>query len=221
MICLFACFTCTRKTTFNVKVYNYALDEPTPNAKVALIERSASSDCKLIASAISDANGFCSFSNERLKKSGKDYFIEVTEAYGTQLGFSCENRTSGFITPGSNKEQIYNTDFVEGFFRIQYNNLLNPSQQGDSLLVYLNTIDYPNPKETGSTVVQGGGGVFSNWNKYSSNNNIPSIFTLDLIKIKAQRLKRYIYKRKMGVVTEKIDTVKVYPTVTTTIVIDW
>ena len=43
----------------------------------------------------------------------------------------------------------------------------------------------------------------------------------EIIKTTGQRLRRQIRKRKMGVVTDVVDTIKVYPNTLTTVMIDW
>jgi hypothetical protein len=49
----------------------------------------------------------------------------------------------------------------------------------------------------------------------------PSVIKSEVIKTKGQRLRRHIRKRKMGVVTDVVDTIKVYPNTLTTVMIDW
>lgn len=160
------CLTCKKKTSIQVHVFNPALDEYVPNATVVLVEKTgdgggglfggADAKCKEIATATSDANGNCYFEKEKLKRSnGYDYFCVVKESWGISQGYSCANHTSGFIDKGKANDIIV-TDQSKAYLQVQYNNLLNPSQSGDSLIVSLTTIEYPNPK--GGVVYGGGGG---------------------------------------------------------------
>ena len=48
-----------------------------------------------------------------------------------------------------------------------------------------------------------------------------SILKSEIIKTTGQRLRRHIRKRKMGVVTDVVDTIKVYPNTLTTVMINW
>jgi hypothetical protein len=58
---------CKKKTSIDVLVFNYALNEPVANAKVALIESNESgafasnSSCNELTTFISDAEGKCNF----------------------------------------------------------------------------------------------------------------------------------------------------------------
>lgn len=218
---------CKKNTAVKVNVYNYALDEAVPGAKVVLIERKegglfeTDASCSEIASINCDVNGNCSFDREKLKTNSRyKYFLAIKEAYGVEISYPCGGKTSGFVDVGSSQSEILNADIFDGFVQVRYNNLLNPSQPGDSLIIGLSTIEYPNPK---GGVVQGGGGVFGAFPHYNINdppNNPPQIL-LPPIRIKAQRLRRYVRKHKLGVITVKIDTIKIYPNTTTIVEIDW
>ncbi len=223
------CFTaCKRKTTIKIKVYNAALAEYVANATVAIVEKKgdagagilgAAASCKEIFTATTDANGECTFDKEKLKTKNKvNYFCAVTQSWGQVQYYSCGNRTDRFLTVGKTNDIIVG-DEAEAYFQIQYNNLLNPSQAGDSLVVGLITIEYTNPK---GSVVQGGGGVFGNRNE-NGDNNFPyqNIWLTTKEKTKAQRLLRYVKKRKLGVVTTSVDTIKVYPNKDNIIQINW
>ncbi|MBL7910762.1 MAG: hypothetical protein JNJ41_06895 [Bacteroidia bacterium] len=218
--------TCKKKTSIRVKLFNPALNEYVANGTVVLVEKkgdsgggifSGTSSCKEVASAVTDANGECYFDNEKLR-SNRDYFLAVKESWGSEQGYPCGGSYFGNVEKGGTHDMVV-IDEADGYFQIQYNNLLNPSQQDDSLIVSLVSIEYNNPK---GGVVQGNGGVFGNWNYYGQNGfPFPSTIIVTPIKTKGQRLKRTIRKRKMGIVTTTIDTVKVYPKQTTIIPINW
>ena len=223
--------TCKRKTTITIKVFNPALDEYVANAKVVLIERKGegiggflvpAASCKEVAEATTDANGYCSFDKERLKiSSNRTYFCSIKESWGKTQFYTCAGRTSGFIDVGKTQDIIV-SDEADGNLQVQYNNLLNPSVSGDSVIVSLSTIEYPNPKGTGSSVVQGGGGVYGGAGTHDSPNYpFASTIKSEIIKTTGQRLRRQIRKRKMGVVTDVVDTIKVYPNTLTMVIIEW
>ncbi|MCU0360193.1 MAG: hypothetical protein MUF75_05650 [Bacteroidia bacterium] len=223
---MFVLFCCKKKTSIEAKVYNYALAEPVANAKVVLVERKESGlfvsdvSCIEIASATTDTEGNCSFDKEKLKTGAKyTYYLAVAEAYGKAQDYPCGGKTSGFLEIGENQNQKLDVGGIEATLRIQFNNLLNPSQPGDSLIIGLSTIEYNTPKG----IALGGGGVFSAFPYYNINSppNFPAILLTEPQQTEAQRLKRYIRKRKLGVMTIKVDTIKVRPYETNTVVIDW
>jgi hypothetical protein len=166
-IVLVSLTTCKRKTTITIRVFNPALDEYVANAKVVLIERKGegsggflvpAASCKEIAEVTSDANGYCSFDKERLKiNNNRTYFCSIKESWGKTQFYTCAGRTSGFIDVGKTQDIIV-SDEADGNLQVQFNNALNPSISGDSLIVSLSTIEYPNPK---GGVVRGGGGGWS------------------------------------------------------------
>lgn len=223
----FVSYTCKKKTSIDVNVLNYRLDEPVANAKVVLIERELSTfgntySCNEIASARTDANGNCNFDKEKLKDRSKfEYFLVVAEAYGKAQTYPCGGKTSGFLKVGDNQKQKLDVGGIKTVFKVQYNNLLNPSQPNDSLIVSLTTIAFT--QANGSPFL-GGGGVFGGFQYYLPLNpppSYPSIYTTEVITTEAQRLKRYIRKRKLGVMSVKIDTIKVLPNQTNIVEIDW
>jgi hypothetical protein len=146
-------YTCKKKTAIEANVYNYRLDEPVANARVVLVERKESGllvsdiSCTEIASATTDAQGNCSFDKEKLKTGAKyTYYLAVAEAYGKAQDYPCGGKTSGFLEIGENQNQKLDVGGIEATLRIQFNNLLNPSQPGDSLIIGLSTIEYNTPK---------------------------------------------------------------------------
>ncbi len=218
--------TCKKKTSIRVKLFNPALNEYVANGTVVLVEKkgdsgggifSSTSSCKEVASAVTDANGECYFDKEKLR-SNRDYFLAVKESWGLEQGYPCGGSYFGNVEKGGTRDMVV-IDEADGYFQIQYNNLLNPSQQDDSIVVSLVTVEYNNPK---GGVVQGNGSAFYNYNFYGENGfPFPSPIIVPPIKIKGQRLKRTIHKRKMGVVTTIIDTVRIYPKQTTLVPINW
>lgn len=220
--------TCRKKTTVKVKLFNPALNEYVANASVVLIERKGesggilggTSSCQEIATAVTDEHGECHFDEERLRKNEKyRYFCAVKESWGISQGYPCAGKSDGFLKKGQT-ETILVIDEADGILKVQYNNLLNPSQAGDSLVVGISTLEYKNPK---GGIVQGGGGIFGSAPYYNVNNppNNPPVLISPPIKVKGQKLKRYVRKRKMGIMTISVDTIKVYPGTTTIVEIDW
>ena len=220
--------TCKKKTSIKVKLFNPALNEYVANAKIVLVDKkgysndgkhAGSKDCEEIANAITDNNGECFFDREKLVSSKKhNYFVAVKESWGAEQFYPCGGDALCYIDVGNNNDKVL-SDVGEADFIIQYNNLLNPSQQDDSLIVNLFTIGYT---DLVGNVFQGNEGVFGTSHFYGYNGfPFASSFTTPLMKIKSQRLKCTIRKRKMGIVTTTVDTVKVYPNQTTTIPINW
>lgn len=220
---------CKRNTNIKVKAVIAALDEPCRNCKVVLVERkengffSSNAQCKEFASAITDNNGECNFDKERLKtRNNFDYFLTVSDAYGQQLSSTCAGKTSGFIKVGNSQEEILDASGLNGTLVVQYNHPLQPFIFEDSLIVSLSTLEYINPKD--GSIVKGGGGIYFGGYSYLVPNptpTLPNLILSDPKQTKAQRLQRYVRKRKMGVMSVKVDTVKIYPNQTTTVVIDW
>ena len=220
--------TCKRKTTITIRVFNPALDEYVANAKVILIERKGegsggflvpAASCKEIAEVTSDANGYCSFDKERLKiNNNRTYFCSIKESWGKTQFYTCAGRTSGFIDVGKTQDIIL-SDEADAYVQVQYNNALNPSVSGDSLIVSISGIKYINPKD-GKEI--GGGGINGGISTHDDPNYpFASILKSEIIKTTGQRLRRQIRKRKMGVVTDVVDTIKVYPNTLTTVMINW
>jgi hypothetical protein len=208
-------------------VFNPALDEYVANAKVILLERKGegsgsflvpAASCKEIAEVTSDANGYCSFDKERLKiNNNRTYFCSIKESWGQTQFYTCAGRTSGFIDVGKTQDIIL-SDEADAYVQVQYNNALNPSVSGDSLIVSISGIKYINPKD-GKEI---GGGINGGISTHDDPNYpFASILKSEIIKTIGQRLRRQIRKRKMGVVTDVVDTIKVYPNTLTTVMIDW
>jgi hypothetical protein len=111
------------------------------------------------------------------------------------------------------------TDAGEGFLQIQYNNLLNPAQQGDSLDIAISSVEYLDPV---LGLMQGGGGEFYA-RPYYGGHGYPfqATIILEPIKVSAGKKRLYIYKRKLGIATTTIEEIKVYPNSTTSVPINW
>jgi len=219
-------FTCRKKSDISITAYNYALGEPIANAEVIIVESkingslfSASTECKEIAHATTDANGQCIFTDLKLKKKQSvQYAAKVKYSYGKSDSYNCNVTENSEVKLGENN-LVLNSSTYDCFFKIQYNNALNPSQAGDSIIVYMTSPKYDVP---GQPYPFGGGGAFGNKNKYGDNNfPYPSFFTSNLIKSNAGKHILYLNKIKMGIQTQTIDTVKIYPYETKIIEINW
>lgn len=219
--------TCRKKTWIKVKVYNYALNEPIANATVVLFEKKGESgggifggnaSCKEIGLMTTDSNGECHFEKEKLRAAGKyNYFLAITNAYGIQQNYPCGGKTSGFLDKSKTQAVALNASYFDGYFRIQYNNLFNPSQIGDSLIVMPRRLIFNTPE--GGTV--GGGGIFGGGIYVSSgNNNYPPTFNSQPDKVTGI-IVIDVRKRKLGVLSTYSDTIKAYPNKTTTAQINW
>lgn len=156
--------TCKKKTTIDVQVFDYALNEPVANAKVVLVERkesgvfSSDASCNEIATSITDAYGNCSFDKEKLKTSSSyQYFMAITESYGKAQSYPCGGKTSGFLNVGTTNQKKLEVGIIASFIKVQLNNLFNPAQSGDSLIINIYNPKYTLP-ESGNT--RGGGGFY-------------------------------------------------------------
>lgn len=218
------CITCKKKTTIKVKLLNPILNEYVSNATIVLVERHKGGifggiSCKEIATTVTDNNGECLFDKDKLRTNGNyDYYCAVKESWGIPQTYPCGGKTSRFLAKGKTQDLLM-TDYADGYLRVQYNNLLNPSQSGDSLIIGISTIGYYDPI-VGD--VPGGGGVFGNWNYYGeSGYPFPAIILSDPVKTIGGKKLVFIRKHKMGVITTSVDTIKVYPNQTTIVQVNW
>ena len=227
IICVCSFLTCRKKTNATAIAFNYALNEPIANATIVLVEKhdgggifSSNSACKEIASTTSNTNGECFFDKEKLKTNKKySYYLAIKNAYGKAQSYSCGGKTSGFLDIGKTNQQILNLSDFDAYFKIQYNNLLNPSQAGDSIAVGVISPKYIVPNQP---YPFGGGGVFAGWSYYGDNNYPYAPLITSFTKTtNAGKNVLYIYKKKMGVVSQSTDTIKIYPYETKIITIDW
>jgi hypothetical protein len=215
--------TCKKKTSIDVILYSYALNEPVANAKIGLVQRklhasSGTYSCEEVDSKITDAMGHCNFDREKLRtNSSYQYFIGIAEAYGKPQDYPCGGKSSGFLKVGSTSKQTIDVGNFPAFLKVQLNNFLIPSQANDSFFVSVRNPEYKVPGEQ----YPRGGGVFSKSGYQWGGGNPSPVVISDLIKTDAGKNTVHIRKRKMGVVTTSIDTVKIYPYETKVIEINW
>lgn len=200
------------------------MNEYIAGATIVLVERKdgglfSEMNCKEIASAVTDANGECFFDREKLKKNKSfSYFCAVKESWGTKHGYPCAGIAERFIKKGGTQAWLM-TNYEDGFIRVQYNNLLTPSQPNDSLVLTITVVNYYDPV---GDRYQGGGGVFFAGPYYSCNGfPFPAKVTTAEAPTPAGRLLVKTRKRKMGIVTTNTDTVKAYPNKTTIVEVNW
>ena len=215
--------SCKKNTTVTVKLFNPALNEYVANATIVLLEQTdkslfSSSSCKEIASATTDANGVAVFSKENLRTSSSyHYQLGVKDSWGIAHENTCSTQTQNYLDVGKTQE-IQISDYIEAQFEMQINNALNPSISGDSLVSIVAPMVYYDPM-IGHTQGGGGGG----YGVLTQGTTYPSIIITPKTKIFANRLVVTTRKRKMGVVTESIDTVRMHPYngAVTTVQINW
>ena len=221
--------TCKKKTTITVKVFNPALNEYVAGAVVSLLEIKdskgfigigAKTDCNEIATATTDANGIATFDKEKLRTANKyKYKLAIKESWGISHKNPCGSQTQDYIDVGKTQE-IQLSDYLEIEYKVEYNSsYLNPSMSGDSLISVIQPMVYYDPM-IGHT--QGGGG--GDYIILTYNNNYPITTTTYSQKttIFANRLVVTTRKRKMGVASTTVDTVRAYPSNGVTIVkLNW
>lgn len=224
---LFSFFSCKKKTTIKARVYNYAMGEAVAGATVDLVEKKevgslsgSSSKCEVLATAITDANGYCVFDGAKLKTGSKfEYYLGLSKAYGDIQTYPCGGKTSGFINVGESNEQVLNASYFDGFLKVEYDNLLSPSQNGDSLTLRILSAEYSIP---GEPYPSGGGGVLVSFPYYGGSGfPYPSVYYLNPVKTQCGYKVVNIRKRKLGVVTTSIDTILVRPNQETLLQVQW
>ncbi len=225
ILCLFT--TCRKKSDIEITAYNYALGEPIVNAEVIIVESTlrgglfnASSDCKEIASATTDDEGRCAFDNLKLKtKRGIQYAAKLKYSYGKSDRYNCNITENSEVKKDGTSNLILNSSIYDAFFKVQINNLLNPSIPGDSLIVGMMSPEHNAPDQP---YPFGGGGVFYSAPFYGANGfPFPDVLYSDVKPTSAGKNVLNIRKKKMGVVTQTIDTIKIYPYETKIIEINW
>jgi hypothetical protein len=217
MLCtMFFFASCKKETTISVTLFNPALNEYVPNATIVLNEIK-SSGCTEIASAITDANGTAVFSKENLHTSSSyKYKLGIKESWGVTHQDPCSSQTQNFLNVGgTNNVQL--SDYVDAQVKIQYNNVFSPGINGDSLICLINQSNYCDPIDGGCQ----GGGIENAHIDYNSYFPLPNPLLTQPVTIFANKLIVKIRKRKMGIVTTTIDTIKAYPNKTTTIQVNW
>ncbi|MCA0430496.1 MAG: hypothetical protein LCH32_08335 [Bacteroidetes bacterium] len=217
--------TCRKKSDITITAWNYAMAEPITNAEVAIFEVkykgglfSAGTECKEIAHATTDANGQCFFSNLKLNKNnGLQYAAKVKYSYGKADFYNCNVTENSEVKVLNKNDLTLNSSDYDAFIKFQFNNILNPSISGDSIWFSSKTRAYNLPEKP---YPYGGGGLLNTFYKYNGN-NYPSVITTNILKTYAGKIPIYIYKKKMGIVSQTIDTIKIYPYETKTIEINW
>ena len=226
ILCLFT--TCRKKSDIEITAYNYALGEPIADAEVIIVESklrgglfSASAECEEIAHATTDANGRCAFDNLKLKtKKGVQYAAKIKYSYGKDDFFNCNVTQNSEVEKAGANNLVLNSSTYDCYFKVKINNLLDPSISGDSLYEYATSPRYEVP---GQPYPFGGGGVFIGWSSHGDNGfPYPPVVVSDKwVKSNAGKHVLKIYKKKMGVVTQTVDTIKIYPYETKLIEINW
>ena len=219
--------TCRKKSNISITAWNYALGEPITNAEVIIIESqykgglfNAGTQCKEIAHATTDANGQCFFDNLKLKKNQNvQYAAKIKYSYDKSDNYHCNVTENSEIKLENSNNKVLNSSTYDCFFKVQFNNLLNPSQTNDSIAIGIISPKYEVPGQP----YPFGGGVYSGWSYYGDNGfPYPSVVISNYsTKSNAGKHVLKIYKKKMGVVTQTIDTIKIYPYETKTIEINW
>ena len=210
--------SCKKETTITVKVFNPALNEYVDNATVVLLEVK-SSNCTEIASAVTDANGAAVFSKEELHTSSSyKYKRGIQDSWGIAHQDPCGTITQNYLNVGHTNEVLL-SDYLEIEYKVRCNNTLNPSISGDSLTCSVSPMVYYDPVY--NITQGGGGGQYVNFT-YDLNYPVASVYTSPAIKIFANRLVVTTRKRKMGIGSTTVDTVRAYPSNGVTIVdINW
>lgn len=216
--------TCRKKTTIKVKLLNPLLNEYVSNATIVLVEKKdgglfSKGGCKEIATAVTDNNGECTFDEEKLKKNASySYFCAVKESWGLQQSYPCEGIADRFLKKGGAQDWIV-TDYGDGTVQLQYKNLFNPAQIGDSLYAIATRESFYDPI-AGHDV--GGGGVNNNSiQSFDPGQIYPPIIDATYPTKASGVFVIKTRKRKLGVVSTRVDTVKAYPNKTTIIEINW
>jgi hypothetical protein len=221
--------TCKKKTTISVKVFNPALNEYVSGAVVSLLEIKdtkgfigigSKTECNEIATVTTDANGIATFDKEKLHKASKyKYKLAIKESWGIAHSDPCGSAREDYLDVGKTQE-IQLSDYLEIEYKVEYNSsYLNPGISGDSLIADIAPMVYYDPM-IGHT--QGGGGGTTVNLTYDINYPITSTYYGPIRKIFANRLVVTTHKRKMGIATITVDTVRAYPSNGLTIIrLNW
>lgn len=226
---LVLCTTCKKKTTINVRVFNPALNEYVVGAEVCLLEIKVTTgfmgigsktDCNEIETATTDANGIAIFDKEKLRTAQKyKYRVAMKESWGIAYKNPCSSSREEYLDIGKTQD-VQLSDYHEIDYKVEYNSsYLSPSMSGDSLIATIQPMVYYDPL-IGHT--QGGGG--GSYVILTHDNNYPIINTTysQSTRIFANRLVVTTRKRKMGIISTTVDTVRAYPSNGVTIVrLNW
>jgi 5-hydroxyisourate hydrolase-like protein (transthyretin family) len=219
LVCLIFYFTsCKKETTITVKVFNPALNEYVANATVVLLEMT-SSNCTELATATTDNSGTAMFSKEKLHTSSSyHYQFGIKESWGIAHANACGTQAQNYLEVGKTQE-VQISDYLEIEYRVRCNNTFNPGISGDSLRCDVAPMVYYDPM-LGHT--QGGGGGATVIFAYDVSYPMTAVYTSSSTKIFANRLVVTTRKRKLGILTTTVDTVRAYPSNGVTIVdINW
>lgn len=218
--------TCKKKTDIEVKVYNPYIEEYVANATVVIVAKKGESggglfsgraSCSEIATATTDVNGIAHFDNQKLKtREGYKYFGVVKEAWGVTKSYPCGGYQGSYLDKGKSNS-ILLTEYTEGSINVQVNNMFNPAIAGDSIIFKSNRLAVYDPKFGGNI---GEAFLFGIEEEYNASTSYPNV-TIGNSTPLYGKIRVYIRKRKMGVVTTTIDTIKAYPNQTTTIQVNW
>jgi hypothetical protein len=141
------------------------LGEPIANAEVAIFEVkykgglfSAGTECKEIVHATTNGEGKCVFNNLKLKKNnGVQYAAKIKYSYGKADFYNCNVTENSEVKLEKMNNLVLNSSTYDCFFKVQTNNLLTPSQPGDSLIASIASPKYVVP---GQPYAFGGGRGF-------------------------------------------------------------
>jgi hypothetical protein len=221
--------SCKKKTDIEVKVYNPYLDEYTSGATIAIIERkgtagggifAGSASCKEIATAVTDVNGVAVFNDTKLKRrEGYEYYPVIKEAWGTTNNYPCGGYNGVLLDKGKTNTIIKSDRSDGGDIKIQYSNLFNPAIIGDSIYIIGTRISGYDPEL--NHVVGETGGFLGRMEKYDfAKPSYPNLMVDNGPKLNG-RFRLYIFKKKLGVITTTIDTIKAYPNETKIVQVNW
>jgi len=218
------CSTCKKKTTITARVFNPALNEYLVGAVVSLLETKttegvlggigAKEECNEIATAITNSEGRAYFDMQKLRSGHRyRYKLGLKETWGIAKRNPCATLHHE-LEKGKNQEIMLH-DYMELDYCIEYNpSYLEPSIPGD----YLDAVIAPIKYKTSSGYFQGGGGGEIPHITYEEFYPITKTTCKQRPKMFACRLAVTTRRRKMGIVSTSVDTVRMYPNKGVTVV---
>lgn len=224
ILVLFA--NCKKETDVTVKIYNPALDEYVSGAKVLIFDvdiSAFSSGRKDITIGVTDEKGVAYFRNVKFNKNSKhQYHTGLKESWGIENSNVYDAPSyNGSIKAGSNCEVTLYDIKTSANFNFQFENLLSPSQSGDSICFSLSTIKYQTYAHSLYSW-HGGDTVYKSTIKYDiATMPYPSVFNSNTLNCATSRVILTIRKIKMGVLSNEVDTLKIYPNTLNVIHIKW
>jgi hypothetical protein len=222
---------CKKKTDLKVTVYNPYIQKYVKDAKISLKEFHESNfftsgtlgtktydRMKVVASGYTDENGVVIFSNEKLRPSRMyHYFIDLTEIWGSSTKQFDRNAFASLDKGNANERVI--SDYTKGTANIQFNNLFQPAQSGDSICILPDWHELYDPQYNQNIT---GEGIENIYISYNVSNNLPNNFSINGYPEHAGgKVLLNIRKRKLGILTLDTMTIQFYPKQTTTIFINW